>query len=92
VLHNTKLERLASGKHSNLLGPFVSCKENGVLRAQCQDIELLTFQIRKDQIKNVELEFEICERNETQLWQAPVLPAKKLYYCASITIRRQLRS
>ncbi len=54
MLHNPRLERLASGKHSNLLGPFVSCKENGVLQVQCQNIELLTFQNRKDQIKNVD--------------------------------------
>jgi hypothetical protein len=31
VLHYTRLERLASEKHSSLLSPFVSSEENEVL-------------------------------------------------------------
>jgi hypothetical protein len=31
VLHYTGLARLASDKHSSLLGPFLSCKENELL-------------------------------------------------------------
>jgi hypothetical protein len=30
VLHNTRLERLASNKHSSILGQHVSCEENEV--------------------------------------------------------------
>ncbi len=32
VLHYNRLERLASDKHSSLLGPFISYKESEVLR------------------------------------------------------------
>jgi hypothetical protein len=31
VLHNTRLQRLAIGKHSNLLDPFLSYEEYEVL-------------------------------------------------------------
>ncbi len=31
VLHYTRLERLASDKHSSILGPFMSYEENEVL-------------------------------------------------------------
>jgi hypothetical protein len=34
VSHYTRLERLARDKHSCLLGPFVSYKENEVLQVQ----------------------------------------------------------
>jgi hypothetical protein len=36
MLHNTKLERLASDKHSNLLGVFVGYEENAQLLIQTQ--------------------------------------------------------
>ncbi len=40
MFHNTKLERLTSDKHSNLLGQFLIYEENEVLWIHTQRLEL----------------------------------------------------
>jgi hypothetical protein len=42
VLHSTCLEKLSRAKHSNLLGPFVSCEGNEVFENKAPEVIFVT--------------------------------------------------